>query len=92
MRRFFGMLTYSLIAATCMAFFILLSGPIKFIFSLAAVVVGARFFQFYQGKGLRIGFFAIALVMSLVIPLIYVTLAFLNGWPVDPKFINGGVS
>ncbi|WNQ13676.1 hypothetical protein MJA45_11860 [Paenibacillus aurantius] len=89
MPRWLALLGFSLAAALLMSGFILVTGMIKYVFSLGALFLGIQFFKTYDGKGIRIGFIAITFVLALFLPVLYVALAVANGWPVDPRMTEG---
>jgi len=71
-----------------MSLFSVTSGWYHHLFALAAVILGVRFFREHDSKGKRIGFLSIVILLALIIPPIYVTLALKNGWPVNPSYMK----
>lgn len=56
------LLAYSLAAGVLLAAFSFTPGFVKYMFSLLALYLGIRFFRNYDGIGLRIAFFALAVL------------------------------
>lgn len=91
MRNAVFVFLYSLAAGILMALFIMSTGtgPTRYVFSLVAVLLGIRFFKRYETLGQRISFIVIAILFSLLLPLVYVALALTNGWYVNPEYLKG---
>jgi len=80
---------YSLAAGVLMATFILGSGITRHLFSLSAVLIGVRFFKRHEGKGSRIAFVVLVLLLALILSSFYVLLAVANGWYLNPEYLKG---
>jgi hypothetical protein len=83
--RIFG---YSFACAVLLALFSQFTDIIKYVFSLFALFLGIRFFRNYETLKQRIAFFAIAIVLYFVVNVVYVVLAFANGWPVHDQYLK----
>jgi len=89
MRNTLIILMYSLGAGLLMAAFILGTGITRHLFSLCAVVLGIQFFKRHDGKGMRITFVVLVLVLALFFSSLYVLLAVANGWYLNPEYLKG---
>lgn len=89
MRNTLILLTYSVGCGILMSLFIMSTGVTRYLFSLLAVVLGIQFFKRIEGKGLRIGFVVLVVFFSLLFPVIYVALALVNGWYINPGYLKG---
>lgn len=72
-----------------MSAFILMQGIFRYAFSLGALLIGIRFFKTHETIGSRIGFIAVVVVFTLIMPSIYVLIAYANGWPINPVYLKG---
>ncbi|WP_438446761.1 hypothetical protein [Gorillibacterium sp. sgz5001074] len=76
----------TLAAGILMSIFVLTTGMFRHIFSLGAVLVGIQFFRREEEKKPRIWFVVLVLLLALVLPVLYVMLAYANGWYIDPRY------
>jgi uncharacterized membrane protein AbrB (regulator of aidB expression) len=79
---------YTLAAGILMSVFVLTSGMFRHVFSLGAVLVGIQFFKRWEEKKPRIWFIVLVVLCALFLPLIYVFVAYSNGWYVDPRYLE----
>lgn len=79
-------LMYAAACGALLTAFSQISDFIKYVFSLGAFLLGLRFFRLYDGKWMRISFIAVAVVLFFVFSLVYVGLAVINGWYLNPDY------
>jgi len=82
-------MTFSLLCGALMSAFILVEGVFRYAFSLGAIVAGIKFFRMFSSIGARIGFVASVVVFALIMPAIYVMLAYAYDWPINPVYLEG---
>ncbi|WP_409341066.1 hypothetical protein [Paenibacillus sp. MBLB4367] len=82
-------IAFSLLCGVLMSAFILVEGVFRYAFSLGAIVIGIKFFRMYASIGARIGFVALVVVFALILPAVYVTLAYAYDWPINPAYLEG---
>lgn len=78
---------YALVAGILMSIFVLASGMFRHVFSLGAVLVGFQFFKREEEKKPRIWFVVLVFVFAMVLPVLFVMVAFSNGWYI-PEYMN----
>ena len=71
----------SLLAGTLLGIYTLLAGPIKFVFSVGALVVGIFFFKKYQTKGIRIAFVVFAFIYALLFIVLSTMIIYMQNMP-----------
>jgi uncharacterized membrane protein YozB (DUF420 family) len=81
-------LGYSFACAVLLALFSQFTDIIKYVFSLLALFLGIRFFRNYEALKHRVAFIAIAIVLYFIVNVVYVVLAFENGWPVHDQYLK----
>lgn len=78
----------ALAAGVLMSAFVLTSGPFHYVYSLGAILVGMQYFRREEERKPRIWFVVLVLLMALFLPMLYVMLAYVNGWYIDPKYLT----
>jgi hypothetical protein len=79
---------YMLLTSVLMSAFMLASGMFRYAFSLAAVLLGIQFFKLEEEKAPRIWFVVLVLIFAMIFPVIYIMVAFMNGWQIDPEYLK----
>lgn len=80
-------MAYALAAGILMSIFVLVPGLIRNVFSLGAVLVGFQFFKREEEKKPRIWFVVLVFAFAMILPVLFVGIAYVNGWYV-PGYLN----
>ncbi len=70
---------FAMLAGLLLAMFSIIASLVKYVFSLLALYVGIRFFRKFESIGLRIGFFALAIVFYFAIVIVIQAIVYLQG-------------
>lgn len=81
MNRTLAVILYGLLCGALLAAFTLITGLIKFIFSLGAFMFGLKFFGEHETWGVRFAFIGTTVLMFLIFILVYTVLAYTYDWP-----------
>jgi len=73
-------LSYSIAGGLLLMLFAQIQDIIRYVFSLGAFFLGIHFFKRYESKGMRIAFIVLGVIWYFLFNLIYVFLAYINGW------------
>lgn len=71
---------YVLAAGILMSIFVLATGMFRYVFSLGAILVGFQFFKREEEKKPRIWFVVLVFLSAMILPVVFVSVAFVNGW------------
>lgn len=80
MNKYLALFLYSLFCGLLLAAFSLIQDFSKYIFSLAALFAGFKFFRAYESIKLRIAFIILSIVLFFLSMIIFVAVAFAKGW------------
>ncbi|WP_438433549.1 hypothetical protein [Gorillibacterium sp. sgz500922] len=89
MRKALEFIGFTLAISLLMSLFVLVPGFIRYLFSVGALFVGFQFFKRHEGWGARIGLIAAAVILTLLFTTVYVALAYVNGWYINPIYLTG---
>ncbi|WP_058301646.1 hypothetical protein [Gorillibacterium timonense] len=89
MRKTLEFIGFSFAISVGMSLFILLPGFVRYLFSVGSLYVGFQYFKRNEGWGLRIGMIVTAVILTLLFTVIYVALAYMNGWYINPIYMTG---
>jgi lipopolysaccharide export LptBFGC system permease protein LptF len=80
MNKYAAVILYGISSGTLLTLFSIIPGLNKYIFSLAALYLGFRFFRNYESLKARISFVVLSLLFFFLSIIVYVAVAVAKGW------------